>query len=270
MAWLAPRFPTAHILPMSRPRTRLQQLEEPGLGAGGAVRVCAVPDCAAEGEYRAPRSRHELDQHIWLCLDHIREYNRSWDYFAGMSQADIEAHVRRDIVGWRPTWPLGSLSANTPEGARWQNDPAGAARQGAEARAERHRRQSGPRQSGPRHSGPRHSGPGWSPGQRPDDPFSRIRDDFGLFGEATRQRQRDRAEAGAGFQRRSRAQEEEIQALDAFGLSLPLSLATLKSRYKELVKQFHPDANGGDKAAEERLKLINQAYATLKNSVSLP
>jgi curved DNA-binding protein CbpA len=44
----------------------------------------------------------------------------------------------------------------------------------------------------------------------------------------------------------------------------------LKARYKELVKRFHPDANGGDKAAEERLKLVNQAYATLKNSVSLP
>lgn len=219
------------------------------------LRGCAFPECTAEGAYRAPRSRHELDQHIWLCLDHIREYNRAWDYFAGMSQADIEAHVRRDIVGWRPTWPLGSLSANTPEGAQWQKDPVGAAKQGAYERADRRRRRSGPR---------------WTPGQKPEDPFCRIRDDFGLFGEATRQRQRDRAEAGAGFQRRSRVREEESQALDTFGLSLPLSLAALKARYKELVKQFHPDANGGDKAAEERLKLVNQAYATLKNSVSLP
>ena len=36
-------------------------------------------------------------------------------------------------------------------------------------------------------------------------------------------------------------------------------------RYLTLVKQHHPDANGGDKAAEERLKSINEAYATLKN-----
>ena len=32
------------------------------------------------------------------------------------------------------------------------------------------------------------------------------------------------------------------------------------------MKQLHPDANGGDKEAEERLKLINQAYSTLKHS----
>jgi curved DNA-binding protein CbpA len=40
----------------------------------------------------------------------------------------------------------------------------------------------------------------------------------------------------------------------------------LKARYKVLVKMHHPDAHGGDKAAEERLKIINQAYATLKAS----
>jgi len=40
----------------------------------------------------------------------------------------------------------------------------------------------------------------------------------------------------------------------------------LKARYKTLVKLHHPDAHGGDKAAEEKLKIINQAYATLKAS----
>jgi curved DNA-binding protein CbpA len=38
----------------------------------------------------------------------------------------------------------------------------------------------------------------------------------------------------------------------------------LKSRYKELVKRLHPDANGGDTVAEDKLKEINQAYATIK------
>ena len=232
---------------MSKPRSRIQKISEEAPATG--LRGCAYPDCAAEGAFRAPRSRSELDQHIWLCLDHIREYNKTWDYFAGMSQAEIEAHVRRDIIGWRPTWPLGRLSANTPEAAHKAKDGADGPKNG------RRNRQSGPRWSGPK------------PG---NDPFSHIRDDFGLFTEATRRARRDRAEAGAGFQRRYRAREEEIQALDTLGLTQPLSLAALKARYKELVKRFHPDANGGDKAAEERLKLVNQAYATLKNSVSLP
>ena len=37
----------------------------------------------------------------------------------------------------------------------------------------------------------------------------------------------------------------------------------LKARYKQLVKIHHPDLNGGDKKAEERLKLINEAYTYL-------
>ncbi len=47
----------------------------------------------------------------------------------------------------------------------------------------------------------------------------------------------------------------------------PTTLTQLKSRYKELVKKLHPDVNGGDPAAEERLKDINQAYAKLKKVV---
>ena len=42
--------------------------------------------------------------------------------------------------------------------------------------------------------------------------------------------------------------------------------AAIKAQYKALVKRFHPDANGGDKGAEEQLKLINQAYSTLKQA----
>lgn len=56
----------------------------------------------------------------------------------------------------------------------------------------------------------------------------------------------------------------EALALAVFDLNEPVSLLEVKARYKELVKRHHPDAHGGDKAAEERLKIINQAYSTLK------
>ena len=52
-----------------------------------------------------------------------------------------------------------------------------------------------------------------------------------------------------------------------FDLAPPFTFAGLKSRYKELVKLHHPDAHGGDKAAEERLKVINRAYTTLKSQL---
>ena len=51
-----------------------------------------------------------------------------------------------------------------------------------------------------------------------------------------------------------------------FEIEPPLTPVRLKARYKVLVKLHHPDAHGGDKVAEEKLKIINQAYATLKAS----
>lgn len=55
------------------------------------------------------------------------------------------------------------------------------------------------------------------------------------------------------------------EPLAALGLSWPTTLDAVKTRYKELAKRHHPDANGGDRTAEERLKTINLAYATLRN-----
>ena len=55
------------------------------------------------------------------------------------------------------------------------------------------------------------------------------------------------------------------EPLATLGLSWPTTLDAVKTRYKELAKRHHPDANGGDRAAEERLKTINLAYATLRS-----
>ncbi len=46
----------------------------------------------------------------------------------------------------------------------------------------------------------------------------------------------------------------------------PVSRDDVKARYKMLAKSLHPDANGGDKRAEERLKSVNHAYTTLRHS----
>jgi hypothetical protein len=63
---------------------------------------------------------------------------------------------------------------------------------------------------------------------------------------------------------RPRAPVELREPLVTLGLEWPTTIDTLKTRYKALAKLHHPDANGGDRAAEERLKLINIAYATLR------
>ena len=72
------------------------------------------------------------------------------------------------------------------------------------------------------------------------------------------------------WQSRHRFTSAERNALDVLELSWPLTQAAVKYRYKELVKIHHPDANGGARAAEEKLKEINAAYSTLRASENLP
>ncbi len=64
---------------------------------------------------------------------------------------------------------------------------------------------------------------------------------------------------------RSRRRPELREPLATLGLSWPTTLDAVKTRYKELAKRHHPDANGGDRAAEERLKTINLAYAAVRS-----
>lgn len=54
------------------------------------------------------------------------------------------------------------------------------------------------------------------------------------------------------------------QALDVLGLDETADAATIKATYKSLVKRFHPDAHGGDRSFEERLRDIIRANDTLK------
>ncbi len=58
------------------------------------------------------------------------------------------------------------------------------------------------------------------------------------------------------------------EPLATLGLDWPVSLDVLKRQYKKLAKLHHPDANGGDRAAEERLKTINLAYAALRGRLA--
>jgi hypothetical protein len=58
----------------------------------------------------------------------------------------------------------------------------------------------------------------------------------------------------------------QAMAMDTLQLAHNATLLEIKARYKELVKRFHPDANGGDRGAEERLKQVIKAYSVLRAS----
>ncbi len=88
-------------------------------------RPCDAAGCEAPGEFRAPRSRSKLNDYLWFCLPHVREYNSSWDYYKGMSPQEIEANLRHDSGWHRPTWPLGRLGAARKLSPEILRDPLG-------------------------------------------------------------------------------------------------------------------------------------------------
>jgi hypothetical protein len=70
--------------------------------------------------------------------------------------------------------------------------------------------------------------------------------------------------AGAEAERRRTVLNAERKALHALGLEETASGPEIKTRFKELVKRHHPDANGGDRASEDKLREIIEAYNYLK------
>ena len=71
-----------------------------------SFKKCDSNQCLERGEYRAPKSRVLLNDYFYFCLNHIKEYNKSWDFYKGMSVDQIENSMRSDTVWDRPSWPL--------------------------------------------------------------------------------------------------------------------------------------------------------------------
>ena len=67
---------------------------------------CDKQNCNEKGEFKAPKSRLELNNYYYFCIEHIKEYNKSWDFYKGLSVNQIENSMREDIIWNRPSWPL--------------------------------------------------------------------------------------------------------------------------------------------------------------------
>ena len=75
-------------------------------------KLCDSHNCLSKGEYRAPKSRSTLNQYYFFCLKHVSEYNKSWDFYKGLSVDQIEISMRKDTVWDRPSWPLKGNPSN--------------------------------------------------------------------------------------------------------------------------------------------------------------
>ena len=172
----------------------------------GATSRCAIPGCRCIGEYKAPVEPADFDgpgEWQLLCLDHVREHNARYNFFAGMSPEEI-SEAQGPLGGWeRPSRRFAHSGA----------DPA----------------------------------PAWSDFADPLDAIS------------ARFRQSARATQSC-FSR------DELRALAALGLGEDTDLHSVRRRYSQLVRRYHPDRNGGDRSQEARLGAVIDAWQLLKTA----
>ncbi|WP_424933035.1 DnaJ domain-containing protein [Amaricoccus macauensis] len=194
-----------------------------GRARSGAVesssRTCAHPDCNEPGKYRAPRSPDHLDEFLWFCLKHVREYNLKWNFFESSSDDELERQFDADRVWGRQTRPFASAGDGSgthphPEGRAWQ-------RLGI------------------------------------DDPMD-------ILGEkGTQTPPGDRARST-----QRRLPPTERKALEILEAQDMQTKAEIRRQYKALVKDLHPDMNGGRRDDEARLSEVVWAWEQIKASRS--
>jgi len=186
---------------------------------------CAWPGCKSNGVHRAPVGDGD-DKYQLLCLEHVREFNQSWNFFKDMDDEDIQEKIKNErSTGGRPTWQFSNEAVRDP-------DPA-----------KRFRSKSGQRSAAYHRAYMRINGM--------KDPYSLFRaDENGVEGVAPQRRL-------------NKIQRNAIETLD---LPETAKMDQIKTRYKELLKRLHPDTNGGDTSTVERLRLVIKAYNVLKSS----
>ncbi|WP_181704541.1 J domain-containing protein [Chthonobacter rhizosphaerae] len=175
---------------------------------------CEWEGCDLAGEHKAPKGRGQEGKYHRFCIDHVRLYNKSYNYFAGMGDDAIQAYQRDALTGHRPTWTMGVN--------RW-----GQAADGTR--------------------------------DATVSPDATVHDPFGMFHGSRPAGSHARVETP-----KRRVSSATQKAFDTLGVDIDADKADIKAQFKVLVKRHHPDANGGDRTSEERLRQIIQAYNYLK------
>ena len=104
-----PRFLDIRVRPPKEPEAEPQGPR----AAPAADRTCDHAGCRAPAATRAPKSRDLASEHYWFCLSHAAEYNRNWNFFAGLSDAEVTERIAREqVTGGRPTWSFKSGARN--------------------------------------------------------------------------------------------------------------------------------------------------------------
>lgn len=86
-----------------RIRTRRNREKE----AEAASPRCQWDGCDQKGVHRAPVGRNAEGEFFLFCFEHVKEYNKGYNYFSGLSDSEIARYQKEAITGHRPTWKVG-------------------------------------------------------------------------------------------------------------------------------------------------------------------
>ena len=198
-----PKFVDIRVRPPRKEEEDVHALKE-------GERRCEHSGCLQTATAKAPKSRERMEDHYWFCQTHAAEYNRGWDFFAGMNEGQIERERERSATGDRPTWQF-KASRQSREAAAFA---AGAGRAFA--------------------------------------------DPLGLFRASRRRAEQAQAERKLGRLERN--------ALADLDLTEAATGPEIRARYTVLIKRCHPDTNGGDRSAEQKLQRVLKAYKQLQQA----
>ena len=70
--------------------------------------ICEWENCKESGKFKAPQEKDNSKNYKWLCKEHIKLFNKNWNYFEGMSQDEIEDFLKSDLTWHRPTQKFAS------------------------------------------------------------------------------------------------------------------------------------------------------------------
>ena len=173
--------------------------------------TCEWEGCEKPGPHKAPAGRDQEGNFRHFCIDHVREYNKNYNYFSGLKDEAIAKFQREhQTTGGRPTWKMGDGSV------------------------------------------------------RASSTFSSMRS--GSSASLNRARAGYAAGTARPGPRRRKLKTLEAKALQTLELGEEAGGEEIKAAYKALVKRHHPDANGGDRASEERFRDVIKAYQILKSA----
>ena len=71
-----------------------------------AANECAWQDCEKPGAHKAPMGRNHAGHYLHFCLAHVRQYNKNFNYFSGLSDEQVAKFQKENITGNRPTWKM--------------------------------------------------------------------------------------------------------------------------------------------------------------------